>query len=715
MPPQTSSSPLTLLTPIEEIRGVTVDRAAAFRRLEILCLAHLLAHLPSRHQAEEAEGLISDVVPNALITARGEVTDTRAVPFRPKPRFEAVLIDHTGRLDLVWFHQAFLKDRIHPGDRIRVQGKVTKRGAKLQIINPRWEYIPEGEDGPQAREARIRSIYPASEDLPSWAIEKIIAGVLDQSLPLIEDHLPAAFRSERALPTLAETYRMIHRPASMQEVDDARRRLVYDELLLLQLGVAMKRAYVRRTLHAPALKWNKAIDDHIRVRIPFALTEGQERVIAEISSDLQQPTPANRLIQGDVGAGKTIVALYAMLMAVASRGQAALMAPTELLAEQHAESISRFLEGSTVRTVLLTGAVTGPERETMLRRIADGSVDLVIGTHALLTESVSFASLAVAVIDEQHRFGVHQRAKLREKSTDSQSMPHVLVMTATPIPRTLALTIFGDLDLSMLKGLPPGRSPIATRVVGTSQWREVYEYVRRRLDDGEQAYVVVPAIGEDALGLLTNVTGEEKKQRDVYTVMRALAEGPLKGKEIEAVHGRLSREARERIMSRFRAGRIDVLVATTVIEVGVDIPNATMMIVENADRFGLAQLHQLRGRVGRGSKKSLCVMIASDDPPPTPEAQQRLAALVETTDGFVLAEKDLELRGPGEFIGSRQAGLAPFKLATFPRDMELLMLARRDAQNWIERSPALAADSERLLRSRLMKTHGESLGLVDVG
>lgn len=710
MPASSEKEPWTLLTPIEDLPGVTDLRAAAFRRIDIRCLAHLIAHLPSRHEFEEAESPIGEARVGSLVTVRGEVTDTRPARYG-RPRFEAVLLDETGRMDLVWFNMPWMRDRIHPGMRIRVLGRVTRRGPRLQIANPRWEAIPAGSEGPAARGSRYRPIYPASEDLPSWAIEEIIRSVLDRALPLIEDHLPDDYRRERAMPGLAEAYRMIHRPEFEQEINDARRRLVYDELLLLQLGVHMKRAHVRRTLHAPALKWNEAIDAHIRARVPFTLTEGQETVVREIAADLQQPTPANRLIQGDVGSGKTVVALYAMLMAVASRHQAALMAPTELLAEQHAASIMHLLRGSNVRTSLLTGSITGIERERLLASIASGEIDLVIGTHALLTESVSFQSLAVAVIDEQHRFGVHQRARLREKTSDERSAPHTLVMTATPIPRTLALTIFGDLDVSTLRGLPPGRTPIATRVMPPDRAGEVYDFVRKRLDAGEQAYIVAPTIGDDDLTLLDDAP-DRPPMRDVRTLLRTLKEGPLAGKRLEAVHGRLSSDARERIMDRYRRGLIDALVATTIIEVGVDVPNATIMVVEQADRFGLAQLHQLRGRVGRGPGRSVCILIPS--PEPTPDAEARLNALVSSTDGFFLAEKDLELRGPGEFIGTKQAGAAPFRMAEFPKDMDLLQLARRDASEWIRRSPLLASESERLLRSRLLKAHGESLGLVDV-
>ncbi|MEO1130544.1 MAG: helicase-related protein, partial [Planctomycetota bacterium] len=381
--------------------------------------------------------------------------------------------------------------------------------------------------------------------------------------------------------------------------------------------------------------------------------------------------------------------------------QAALMAPTELLAEQHFASISRMLEGSNVRLALLTGTLSTQEREDVHAALADGDIDILVGTHALLTESVRFASLAVAVIDEQHRFGVHQRALLREKSGDAQSMPHTLVMTATPIPRTLALTVFGDLDVSILTGRPPGRSPVTTRAVEADRAGEVYEFIRSRLDAGEQAFIVVPAVdGDSGAGL-----------RDVQTTVDDLLAGPLAGKSVAGIHGRLKRDTREHIMERFRSGLIDVLVATTVIEVGVDVPNATVMVIEHADRFGLAQLHQLRGRVGRGDRPALCVCIMRE---PTDDGRARVDAVVQSSDGFKLAEKDLELRGPGELIGARQAGLAPFRLASFPRDMDLLLMARRDATAWIDASPMLTSDDERLLKTRLLKAFGESLGLADI-
>ncbi len=694
---------ITLATKVSDLPGVGPTRAAALQRLGIATAGDLVKHLPHRWEYHAGQAAIAQLQPDTVATAVGEVANCRWIAGQRrgmKGRFQATLVDETNQLDLVWFNAGYLRDKLAPGMRVAVTGKVAAYRDYLQMVNPKWQPLDDaterGEDG-----ERYHGVYPATEDLTSDQVGKLIDGWLDTLLPQIDDHLPEAFRNERAMPALAEAYDAMHRPGGEDDVKTARRRLAFDELLMLQLGLAMKRHHTRTHFTAAALSCNDAIDRHIRDRFPFALTGAQGKVVREIAGDLQKPVPMNRLLQGDVGSGKTVVALYAMLLAAASRKQAALMAPTELLAEQHHQSISAMLTGSAVRLALLTGSLTPAERDAGRAAIEAGEVDLVVGTQALLTESVTFSDLAVVVIDEQHRFGVEQRATVRSKNADANTIPHTLIMTATPIPRTLSLTLFGDLDVSTIDALPPGRQPIDTRVVGDAKRDDVYTYLAKRVDSGEQLYVVLPAIDEGELGL-----------KAVRSEVELLEQKWFADKRIASVHGQLKRDTRAVIMDRFRRGEIDVLVATTVIEVGVDVPNASLMVVEHAERFGLAQLHQLRGRVGRGSKRSLCVFIAE---PTTDDAAQRMEAIAQTTNGFEIAEADLHIRGMGELIGARQSGLPPFRVADVERDGELLRMAKRDAEALIASDPRLQGDAHRLLRARLFKQYREALGLGDVG
>ena len=732
-------------SPVSAIPGVSKNRATLLRKLDIHTVSDLLRHEPLRYQFEAAETKVADLTVDAIGQARGRLEAVRWVgsPYGgrgrgPKGRFEATLVDDTDTLRLTWFNAGYLRDKLHAGDHVRVKGKVTLYNNYAQMANPDWERLPppeappEGEPGeadeasddppdsapsPEADE-RHRPIYPATRGLPSATIERLIQQVLPVALPQLQDPLPAELLTHHNMPGIAEAIRMLHRPEDEDEPKTARRRLAYNELLLLQLGVAVRRAFVEHRLAAPALRHDDALDRHINDRLPFTLTAAQRRVVGEIAGDLTKAWPMNRLLQGDVGSGKTAVAVYAMLLAVANRKQAALLAPTELLARQHLLSLEQMLEGSSVRMALLTGSMKAAERKAVLQKAVDGELDIVVGTHALLSEAEKLPQLALAVIDEQHRFGVRQRAAMRvtlgdprqkhEAPQDGRSVvPHQLVMTATPIPRTLSLTLLGDLDVSTIDELPPGRTPVTTRVVGPEQRDTVYDYVKGRLAKGEQAYVVVPAIE-------ANEGGNGGELKSVTEHVEHLRERFGRELVVEAVHGRMDAGALAAVMGRFRRGEVAALVATTVIEVGVDVPAATVMVVEHAERFGLAQLHQLRGRVGRGRTggKPLCVLIAE---PTTDDASARMAAIRDTRDGFQIAEQDLAIRGMGELLGTRQSGAPPLKTARLPDDTDLLQLARRDAKRIVADDPALAKDKWTRLRKLLTREYGEALGLVDVG
>ena len=692
--------------PLTSIPGIGDRIASLFHHLGIHRAGDLMRHLPLRYEHELAEHTLMDARQaveegeQGLLSARGFVAAVRRQRGR-SARIEATIEDETGTARLVWFNAGWVANKLLPGLEIMVTGKGSLYQGHLQFSNPRFTLMADEDTATPERAAAMRPIYPGSEELASPRIERAVRHVLEPICAQIEDSLPDAYREERNLIPLGQAYKWIHAPENEEQAFQARQRLAFDELLLMQLGVMMRRHQLRKTLKSPALRWDDELDARIRERFPFALTSAQSRVIREIALDLSKPAPMNRLLQGDVGAGKTAVALYGMLAAVASGHQAALMAPTEILAEQHLGSIRGMLEESDVTVELLTGNLSERVRKERLERIETGEIDIVIGTHALLTKSVRFKSLALAVIDEQHRFGVAQRAALREKSKDQALVPHVLVMTATPIPRTLSLTLFGDLDVSTIDERLPGRTAPVTRVVTQDKRPEVYGYLAQRLSNGDQGYVVVPAIDESENGLA-----------DVHGHLEYLAGGPLENCTIEAMHGRLDAVERDSVMSRFRSGETQCLVATVVIEVGVDVPNATMMVIEHAERFGLAQLHQLRGRVGRGLKESVCALVGA---PTTDEGQRRLEAIASTDDGFKIAELDLEIRGPGELFGARQSGMPPLLVADLLRDGALLNQARHDAAAWIDRSPDLAGESEVLLRRKLLLVYGAALGLGDVG
>jgi ATP-dependent DNA helicase RecG len=668
---------------VVRLNKVGVKRKSSLAALDIENLLDLLTNYPRRWVDRTNEARIADLVPGeeALVLVEVRSVTKRATRNR-RTMVNVVVGDGSGRMHVVFFNQPWRERQLHAGLQIALFGKADTYQGGLQMANPIVDLIGD-------RTGRIVPIYPQSEkaQLSTWEI----AGFVDEALRRcaergIADPVPSAIVARLQMVDRHGALRSIHTPDSMREKEVARRRLAFDELLRVQLVLVLRKRALEAEARGIAHSVGGELVQRFHSALPYPLTRAQRRTISEIETDLAALHPMHRLLQGDVGAGKTVVAISALLVAVQGGHQGALMAPTEVLAEQHAAGVKALLGDlrvpdpgnlfgeRPVRVELLTSRVGAAERREIIAGLADGSIDLAIGTHALIQEGVGFRSLGAVVVDEQHRFGVEQRAALRAKS--SGHVPDVLVMTATPIPRTAAMTVYGDLDVSVLDELPPGRTPITTQwAAGPLMELEVWGDVRAEVAAGRQAYVVTPLIEESEK--LDVASAEQTYQR--------LAAAELKGLRVGLLHGRLAPAEKDRTMERFRSGELDVLVATTVIEVGVDVPNATVMVILDADRFGIAQLHQLRGRVGRGEHPSTCWLVtASDDPSP------RVEALVATTDGFELAEVDLELRGEGTLMSTSQKGRSDLKLASLRRDRELVELARAAAFELVDADPGLA-------------------------
>ncbi|CAB4534290.1 unannotated protein [freshwater metagenome] len=682
-------------------------RAESFGKFEVQNLLDLLTHYPRRWIDRTKEATIASAIEGADSLVIGEVKSVTAPPKgarRGPSRVTATIADESGRLSIVFFNQPWRERQLKVGSFVAVFGRLGSFNGTKQMANPTVDILGDPDERPRP----IIAVYPQSEkiDLPSWLVLKAIDETLTRCRARgIHDPVSVAMRKKYKLMDRQSALMGIHVPETFAEKEMARRRLAFDELLRVQLVLVMRKRAIERDSVGIQHKTNGQLVSRFYQHLPYQLTGAQHRVIAEIESDLAGPHPMHRLLQGDVGAGKTIVAVAAMLTAVQGGHQGAIMAPTEVLAEQHAVGIRQLLQGLVipdadslfgereVRVELLTSSVTAERRRDVLAGLADGRVDIAIGTHALIQETVVFHSLGVVVIDEQHRFGVEQRAALRAKGEGAGAVPDVLVMTATPIPRTAAMTVYGDLDVSVLDEKPPGRTPIVTRSAqGEDQVEEVWADVRAEAAAGRQVYVVCPLIEESEK--LEVASAEETIER--------LAYGELRGLKLELLHGRMSSAEKEQVMNRFRSGETDVLVATTVIEVGVDVPNATIMVILDADRFGIAQLHQLRGRVGRGVHASRCWLVTTAkeaDDQLIAESNPRIDALVESDDGFYLAEVDLELRGEGTLMNKEQKGRSDLKLASLRRDRELVELARDAAYEIVDADITLSKQPE--LRSEL--------------
>ncbi|MEW6546333.1 MAG: ATP-dependent DNA helicase RecG [Bacillota bacterium] len=681
--------------PLRFCKGVGPARARELARLGLRTVEDLLFYFPRRHEDRRELCPVARLRPGEVHTVRGVVSSIEER--RPRPGLSLLRVgisDRSGTLWGTWFNQPFRKNQFRRGMTVIFSGRVERRFGEWRMDNPEYE-VETGAD--PLHVGRLVPVYPLKEGIFQRPLRALAKEVVDQFAPLVPEVLPPEVRESAGLVPAATAIRDMHFPTDEASLEAARRRLAFEELFLLQLAIALQKRQVKERQgisHPP----DGELLERFRRCLPYRLTAAQERVYGEIRTDMESPRPMNRLLQGDVGSGKTVVAAMAALKAAGAGYQCAFMVPTEILAEQHYQNLVPLLEPLGIRVGLLTGSQSGTERARVLETMGRGEAGVYVGTHALIGESVMLPRMSLAITDEQHRFGVRQRAMLLEKGLAAD----VLVMTATPIPRTLALTVFGDLDLSVIDEMPPGRRPVETHWLPSVKRREAYAFVRQELRKGNQAYVVCPLVEES-----------DKLQAEAATRLAAdLESGELRGVPVGLVHGRLPARDREKVMSQFRAGEIQVLVATTVIEVGVDVPNATVMVVEGAERFGLAQLHQLRGRVGRGSQPSYCLLIGD---PGSEEARMRLQAMERTTDGFEIAEEDLRLRGPGEFFGLRQHGLPDFKVAHPLRDLPLLEQARAAAASLVARDPGLRSPQHHLLRQTLLGRYGERLGLVQIG
>ena len=717
---------LELTTPVQYVKGIGPRLAEILATKGIATVGDLLNYLPFRYEDRLNPRGIAELRAGEMATVIGEVRNSGLFRTRKMPIFQLTVGQGRSKLRCLWFHGAYLQDKFKPGQLIALYGKVEQdsRSGELQIVQPQFEMLGDaggnGADDKAAASLEVGRIVPIYESAGQGRVtarwfRRVIRTALDDLTPDLAETIPGAVRGRLALVSPREALWKVHWPEAGESFEDlqssrtpAHIRLIFEELFFVELGLELKRRQ-QKAQTGIAFQLDDRVRQAIKKILPFHPTAAQKRVLKEIADDMQKPHPMRRLLQGDVGSGKTIIGFQAGIIAIENGYQVALMAPTEILAQQHYFSARRILENAGYRIVLLTGSLEADRKREIRRNIAQGNAQLVIGTHALLEERVEFAKPGLVIVDEQHRFGVLQRLKLMKKSGEGNddknpAEPDVLVMTATPIPRTLALTLYGDLDLSVLDELPPGRTPIVTRRITDDRSPEVWDFVRKQVAKGHQVYVVYPVIAEN----------EETELKAAVKMYRELSGKVFADLKVGLLHGRLDAELKDQVMRMFQKGELQILVATTVIEVGVDVPNATVMVIEHAERFGLAQLHQLRGRIGRGAAKSYCILMTGGKV--TEEGERRLDAMVRTNDGFQIAELDLELRGPGEFFGTRQAGMPSFRVANLIRDRQLLELAKREAAAVMEgpNSEITQVEISRALVALRMRWP-RSYGLVEVG
>jgi len=707
--------PLTLTTSIQYVKGVGPRKAEALAAKGYRSVEDLLYHLPFRYEDRGHFHPIADLSPGMRATVRGRILASRLIRTRRRgfTILDAAVEDNSAGLSVIFYNQPWLKDILKAGRDVILFGEAALsryRGRPLQMVGPQYEIVS-ADDDTAIHTGRVVPIYQRLGDLSPRMLRSILHAILEALPAELPDPLPPSVFARRRLMPRGAALRAVHFPPPDADLDlyqsrgsPAHQRLILEEFFMLQVALGLRRRGMERERRAEPYATTPEIRRRLAAILPFHLTAGQKEALRQIVGDLTSDHPMNRLLQGDVGSGKTIVATLAMILAVENGRQAALMAPTELLAEQHHRVLGRLLEKTRYQVQLLTGAMTAARRRPVLRAVANGLVQILIGTHALIQDKVVFSNLGLVVVDEQHRFGVVQRAALRGKARAGRT-PDVLVMTATPIPRSLALTIYGDLEMTLIKDMPPGRRPVKTHLRSESSRNRIYDFIRREALAGRQAYVVLPLVEESEK---SDLRAAVKMHAELSRVFSSLSVGLL--------HGRMKPDEREATMRQFVGGEIHILVSTTVIEVGIDVPNASLMVVEHAERFGLSQLHQLRGRVGRGPHASHCVLVHGEDP--SDEARLRLRVLGESTDGFHIAEKDLEIRGPGEFMGTRQSGLPEIRIGNIIRDYDLLAEARAGAQRVLEeiRTETPAAGSRhQLLLDHMSRQWGARIGLMEVG